>query len=65
MQSQQSDSTKYTPLPVSIPKHDASIAEHQSVPYPQYFITVKQQIACAKDMYELLTEFTKKLMTER
>lgn len=64
MQVQQIDSNKYTPLPVAIPKSDMTVSEQQSVPYPQFLVTVKQQIACAKDMYEMLNEFTKKL-TER
>ncbi|WAR18771.1 MED29-like protein [Mya arenaria] len=62
MQAQQTDSTRYTPLPVTIPKSDNSgLADQQSIPYPQFLVTVKQQIACAKDMYELLADFTKKL----
>ncbi|KAL4239003.1 Mediator of RNA polymerase II transcription subunit 29 [Mactra antiquata] len=61
MQVQQIDSSKYTPLPVSIPKSDLTLSEQQSVPYPQFLVTVKQQISCAKDMYEMLNEFIKKL----
>ncbi|XP_045187266.2 mediator of RNA polymerase II transcription subunit 29-like [Mercenaria mercenaria] len=64
MQAQQIDSNKYTPLPVTIPKSDMTMSEQQSVPYPQFLVTVKHQITCAKDMYEMLNEFTKKL-TER
>lgn len=64
MQAQQIDSNKYTPLPVMLPKSDMTMTEQQSVPYPQFLITVKQQISCAKDMYEMLNDFTKKL-TER
>ena len=64
MQSQQNDSSKYTPLPVTIPKSESNTSEHQSVPYPQFLVTVKHQISCAKDMYDMLTDFIKKL-TER
>ena len=61
MQSQHIDSSKYTPLPVTIPKSDnTGNPEQHSIPYPQFLVTVKHQIVCAKEMYDLLAEFTKK-----
>ncbi|XP_052272418.1 mediator of RNA polymerase II transcription subunit 29-like [Dreissena polymorpha] len=60
MQAQQLDSTKYTPAPVHIPKSTDSMGiSEQSIPYPQFLVTVKQQITYAKDMFEILAEFTK------
>lgn len=60
MQAQQTDSSKYTPLPVAR-SDNSGLPDQQTLPYPQYLATVKQQISCAKDMYDLLSEFTRTL----
>lgn len=61
MHLQQSDSSKFSPLPVAIPKSDGQVTDQQSAPYPQFLMSVKQQISCAKELYTMLTEFTNKL----
>lgn len=60
MQALQNDSGKYTPLPVTSPKTDnTGMADQQSIPYPQFLVIVKQQVSCAKDMYDHLSEFVR------
>ena len=60
MQALQTDSHKYTPLPVTSPKTDnTAMVDQQSIPYSQFLVIVKQQVSCAKDMYDLLSEFVR------
>ncbi|KAK3595961.1 hypothetical protein CHS0354_032475 [Potamilus streckersoni] len=57
------DSMKYTPVSAAIPKSDGGqVQEGQTVPYPQFLTTLKQQIACAKELHELFSETAKKLL---
>lgn len=62
MHLQQTDTTKFSPHPVAMV--DGQVGDQQSIPYPQFLMSVKQQISCAKELYTMLENFTSKL-TER
>ncbi|OWF50412.1 mediator of RNA polymerase II transcription subunit 29-like [Mizuhopecten yessoensis] len=59
---QNTDSQKFIPFTVNVPKENNQWPETPSaVPYTQFISMVRQQISCAKEIHDLLMECSKKI----
>ncbi|ESO96429.1 hypothetical protein LOTGIDRAFT_159839 [Lottia gigantea] len=63
MHCQSLDSMKYTPHHVTSSIKDSQ--QPDTMPYPQYLLTVRTQINWAKEMHDVLSEFSKNLATDQ